>query len=1151
MKLDTPDVIESLGDVMQRLMACSTCYAEYLANAPNVTPTLRKVNKKSSFVAFTERVKSKNSAVGRIGLEELLIVPVQRMPRYQLLIEQILKYVPASSRPRARLQFVSQMARTIALRETDAETKQAAIRWTVNRHVHGLPPDLLSSNHPLMNFVDVDDFPLALEGPQGAEQETLAVTLLLFDDLMLIIQRSPGTSGTEALGLTNLNSLADLMQASAPGANASIAEQCISTPGLLQNVDAAQLVYKGHVGLMDLEARDLGGPDFQVRHTDKGVQSGATVLSARWSHRPVRQYAVVEPPPPATKLSGTAAPAKSPARVQKTNFLESLWRAQARKLSSSSQSVRRQVSPATFDPVTGAVIRPRQINYFLIHDRATWELDVRKTPVLLRVNIANTHSRLHLPDPSMPSSGPYAVVEITAIDQQCRCWVQTQFSFEPQVEDKLIPLGMLTDYLPSVIERLPPSFRTSFVTPRVRLDALDQLARLTPPPRTSPQTTRSPGSSPTGSSNSPGRLRDVGRHLLSAATGMGTLRRSAGPGSEPGANDFASLGNGRTRSRALSSTGGTASSGAFGSVSTSNWGSSTTASDHTHGTLATTMSAASSASSPSSHKRGQSKRAFHLLGRTRTGPRVESEEFPSPRVDPASLAPPKSFEKDVEERTQDSATPTPTPTPCPSYGKTTEPELKQASAPAESTTLAGQSMLSDGDAGHDESRQLPARSSTLLPRAQRLIEQQESQRPRPARSTRLRAHPPAPVPLGPLQVSNATNSTSKRVASDRINDNAKEDNLDERPTKRVSVHSSHSKRSDGGRSSFQSGRSNEASKASEGRPEQDRRVRRALYKASKRPRAFADMRNYLNDVRRHYGQEAPDAQFLCGVLSQLEDWFHDAEADSLADKEELETIVTSVQTPASSSARDTGRLEMENARLASELAELKNQCRDRLVELEDFSQRESSWEADRAYLHERLGEIENRNLHLQSQINDLTAELEVAHAATYGSEALQAQNAELITAVKRLKAANHDLKQRCEHAIRQAQAAAELDEDLAAVRARNVELQAQCRQLEHAQRDTLAANAEIHAAFNEELDNMWRDATIKTDNEQIQSLRLSLQDALAERNRLLADLQYVHQLSIPQLILPTYPIFHLRIAMLTRRFRRVLRNHPTELELGF
>lgn len=1099
MRLDTPDVIEGLGDAMHRLMVCSSCYAEYMANAPEASALLRKMNKKASFAAFTDRVRAKTSAVGRIGLDEMLMAPVQRMPRYQLLISQMLKYVPSPSRPRQRLQAVSQMARTLALRERDAETKQAAIRWSVDRHVAGVPSDLWSRKHHLLGSVDVDDFTFSPDAP-SAEHETLAVTLLLFDTFLLIIQRAPGSSGTAALGLSDLNSLADLMLASIPGASVAVADQSILTAGLLQHTEAAQLMYKGHVALMDIEARDLGGPDFQIHHTDRGVQSGSTALSARWAHRPVRQYAVIEPPPPATKMSGAAsAPSRSPARVQKTDFLESLWRAQARKQAGSSHSVRREVAPATFDPITGVAVRPRQIIYFLVAPRLVWEADVRKTPIALHVNIASTHASMHRDS----WSGPHGVVEVMAIDKQGRCFVRTDLP-SGQGEEESVSLGMLTEYIQGVARRLPPSLNTNFVSPPVQLTSASKLAPATPPPRGSAgQTMRPSNASPTGSANSPPRLRDVGRHLLSAA-GMGTLRRSVSPGMEAGESEFASLSHRRHRSRAGSSTGGTANSSVFGgSVSTSNWGSTLASSDHTRGTVATTLSAASSSSAQSSPKRAHAKRSFHLLSRTRPG---HTADFKDSAQREQNLVPPALPEKDAGEKSNGSVTPTPSP--AVSYGHPGEPNLEAASGPGNTTTGA-QSTYSEAEAGADDAFHHLIRSSTLLTHADRRLDRRETTLgPRPLRSTRLRTHPPASVPLGPSQVNAPGTSTAKRVASDRREGDVdeQEDAIDERPAKRVSVRSTRSHRSGESQSSSLRNSSDGHSRVGRERTDHERRARRAISRASKRPQAFADMRQYLNDVRQQHDQAALDSQYLSTLLVQLSTWLQDAEADSLADREELEMLVSHAPAVPAEPKEGTGA-----ALLAAELSVMRKQAEERDAELEGLYAREGERAAEAANLNERIAVLESDKQSLQEQNRALAAKLAVAHTASQGSDALQARATELAAAIKELEVTHQDLEARYEVAARQAQTAVQLDEELDAAQERSALLEQRCGQLEKAERATLAANAELHTAFNEELDNMWRDATVQTDNEQINTLRSRLQAALAERNQLRAHLQYVHQ----------------------------------------
>jgi len=80
-----------LGDAMNKLIPWLRLYSEYCSNFHNVTALVLKLSEKSSFAEFLNRQKDTNNI---LDLPSLLIMPIQRIPRYKMLLEQVVKFTP-------------------------------------------------------------------------------------------------------------------------------------------------------------------------------------------------------------------------------------------------------------------------------------------------------------------------------------------------------------------------------------------------------------------------------------------------------------------------------------------------------------------------------------------------------------------------------------------------------------------------------------------------------------------------------------------------------------------------------------------------------------------------------------------------------------------------------------------------------------------------------------------------------------------------------------------------------------------------------------------------------------------------------------------------------------------------------------------------
>ena len=154
-----------------------------------------------------------------MGLRELLMEPVQRIPRYTLLFSAMLANMPVSDPQRAKLAEASEYASGIALAETDDHTKLATTMYRLSTAIDGFPANLISSGRRFLDCIDVEDncgeagldpdsptagmFSASLATPgSSSSNSTLHCTLFLFNDKLIIAKRNNGEkSGRSLAGL--------------------------------------------------------------------------------------------------------------------------------------------------------------------------------------------------------------------------------------------------------------------------------------------------------------------------------------------------------------------------------------------------------------------------------------------------------------------------------------------------------------------------------------------------------------------------------------------------------------------------------------------------------------------------------------------------------------------------------------------------------------------------------------------------------------------------------------------------------------------------------------------------------------------------------------------------------------------------------------
>ncbi|KAI0082531.1 hypothetical protein K474DRAFT_1655326 [Panus rudis PR-1116 ss-1] len=361
---DGPQTVGGIGDVVlkhfKQLRGFEN-YKQYYSKREEAQAIYEKEKRKASqFAAFIDRIKYSSADVkNRVGLGELLMEPVQRIPRYTLMFQTMLKHMAPSDPQRAKLVEADEIASKIAQAETDEQTKRATIMYCLSATIEDFPADLMSNSRQFIDCIDVEDIladsyanpSMAANGPLG----NLHCSLFLFHDKMMIVKR-PGNGEKSARTLSGLSDL----------------DKIAKSGGLPLGLKKSGMVCKGVIDITDIVATDVGGADMHIYMECPPIDQ-----SERWNGRPFRALSVVFPP-----YTTNLDPPRS--EGAKKRFLDNLWVAQARYRTRLGQSVTLYAEEREVESRGGKVTFAK--TYFNVYQRTAFLKEAKKTKVVLHVD---------------------------------------------------------------------------------------------------------------------------------------------------------------------------------------------------------------------------------------------------------------------------------------------------------------------------------------------------------------------------------------------------------------------------------------------------------------------------------------------------------------------------------------------------------------------------------------------------------------------------------------------------------------------------------------------------------------------------------------------------------------------------------------------
>ncbi|OSD04519.1 hypothetical protein PYCCODRAFT_1433391 [Trametes coccinea BRFM310] len=378
-----------------------------------------EIKKASRFAEYIDRVKySTADARNKVGLRELLMEPVQRIPRYTLLFRTMLKHMSATDPQRVPLLEADEIASRIALAETDDQTKRAATLYSLAGAIEDFPVALVSNSRHFITCIDVQDviapdpfMPMSSSGPAAAI--ILHCTLFLFDDKLVIVKRPAEKSGRALAGVDEVEKVTKLGRSS----------------------KKTGLVCKGVVDITDVVVSDVGGADFHIY-----LETPPMDVSERWAGRQFRSLSVVFPPSPVYL---------DPQRTEseKQCFLEQLWDAQARFRTRAGRSVILRGEEREVENRGGRITRAQA--YFNVYTRTSFLQEPKKTKIVMHVDPVGVADAI----PFGSHAPPYVVVRVQPMAGELSRYTVTSSDPDDEPEEDIMQTSRIPERIVQTIHQ--------------------------------------------------------------------------------------------------------------------------------------------------------------------------------------------------------------------------------------------------------------------------------------------------------------------------------------------------------------------------------------------------------------------------------------------------------------------------------------------------------------------------------------------------------------------------------------------------------------------------------------------------------------------------------------------------------------------------
>lgn len=129
------------------------CYSSYVGNYDTAMETISGLKKNKAFQKFLDEKRKDTSSTGGLDLMSYLIMPIQRLPRYRMLITEVVRYTPEDSDDFVLLGEVLEKVKKVAafVNENQRNVERSVRLLRVSKEIVGkLPEELMQPNRFLV-----------------------------------------------------------------------------------------------------------------------------------------------------------------------------------------------------------------------------------------------------------------------------------------------------------------------------------------------------------------------------------------------------------------------------------------------------------------------------------------------------------------------------------------------------------------------------------------------------------------------------------------------------------------------------------------------------------------------------------------------------------------------------------------------------------------------------------------------------------------------------------------------------------------------------------------------------------------------------------------------------------------------------------------
>ncbi|KAJ1731654.1 hypothetical protein LPJ61_002429 [Coemansia biformis] len=224
-QLGEMDPKETIGSLCRDHFVDFHVYKRYINGYQHALSSSRELEAKNPlYAAFLQKTREREEC-RKLGISDLLIMPVQRIPRYTLLLTDLLKTIPEDDPDVPRIRLAMERVNEIGQLADNQVAESVAELHHIHTTIEGCPPNLISASREFIGAVDVSEIDLATGAPKRP------MCLLVFSDLLMIVERFWPPKGHGGIRVTGKSAQRDACPIHAHAADLSKSSSAIGAAG--------------------------------------------------------------------------------------------------------------------------------------------------------------------------------------------------------------------------------------------------------------------------------------------------------------------------------------------------------------------------------------------------------------------------------------------------------------------------------------------------------------------------------------------------------------------------------------------------------------------------------------------------------------------------------------------------------------------------------------------------------------------------------------------------------------------------------------------------------------------------------------------------------------------------------------------------------